>query len=494
MKKCLSFIGSVLLGCYIVPIYHFVSNYPQVPLKDTILIIALFGAIVVGLVGFLWLLFRDINKVSFLMYGGAIIFWFSHPFAKYIAGSFTLPQAVANCAWPLLFICCALGILSLFFILKFCPKFVKNINTGLGVFVFILSGLLLINVCRLTFFNTKGTNSLYQNNKQNIAKGTYPNIYHILLDAHPNQKAMEIIGGNLKPFYNELEALGFVTFPKSHSNYPATQWSVASMLNMDYLQDNWKNMSFDNCRMLIGNSKVFENFLQQGYNVLFSTDNVMVKSLYPSVKEFISSKNSSMFCSLYDFLCSTPLKHVFEKIFSKKFQQIVQNNIKKVFVSLKSGKELYGEKMNFFYAHVLCPHEPVVFSKMAKNLAFQGFIMKYDASYMLAPETHRAFCENVCGIDNIVLESIKEILKQYGTESIKPIIVLHSDHSILYCARDLKNPFITPDTVYGNLLALYIPDEWKQDAKDLKFINLYRWIFNHLFGDNFEYFKENMQK
>jgi hypothetical protein len=72
--------------------------------------------------------------------------------------------------------------------------------------------------------------------------------------------------------------------------------------------------------------------------------------------------------------------------------------------------------------------------------------------------------------------------------------VLHSDHSILYNGRnDLSNPFITTDTVYGNLLALYVPEEWKHDAKGLTFINLYRWIFNHLFGENYPYFEENRQ-
>ena len=77
---------------------------------------------------------------------------------------------------------------------------------------------------------------------------------------------------------------------------------------------------------------------------------------------------------------------------------------------------------------------------------------------------------------------------------MKPVIVLHSDHSILYCGRyDLENPFVTADTVYGNLLALYVPEEWKKDAKDLTFINLYRWIFNHLFGESYPYFKENKQ-
>ena len=44
--------------------------------------------------------------------------------------------------------------------------------------------------------------------------------------------------------------------------------------------------------------------------------------------------------------------------------------------------------------------------------------------------------------------------------------------------------------IYGNLFAIYMPDEWKKDAKDLKFINLYRFIFNHLFGTNYEYLQD----
>jgi len=30
----------------------------------------------------------------------------------------------------------------------------------------------------------------------------------------------------------------------------------------------------------------------------------------------------------------------------------------------------------------------------------------------------------------------------------------------------------------------------EKDAKDLKFINLYRFIFNHLFGTNYEYLSD----
>lgn len=135
----------------------------------------------------------------------------------------------------------------------------------------------------------------------------------------------------------------------------------------------------------------------------------------------------------------------------------------------------------------MCPHEPCVFGEHRENLAFSGFITKFDVSNFIKPGVHKAYCENTYGIDSLALKTIKEIIKQYKNESVKPIIILHSDHSILYNGRRLKSPFITTDTVYGNLLALYVPDEWKKDAGNLKFINLYRWIFNHLFGNNFPY-------
>ena len=90
-----------------------------------------------------------------------------------------------------------------------------------------------------------------------------------------------------------------------------------------------------------------------------------------------------------------------------------------------------------------------------------------------------------------MLKTIKAILKEYESETQKPIIVLCSDHSILNRVDASgffdRSPYVTEKTVYGNLFAIYMPDEWKKDAKDLKFINLYRFIFNHLFGTNYEY-------
>ena len=434
-------------------------------------------------------------KFHFFIYGTGIVFWFSHPTAVFFNKHCHLSQKIGllGVQWTVLFVCCLISIVCLFFILKYCQKFVKNFNKIASTFIFILSVLLLVN-CVQKIFSEANIGSKSSANSNHVDKQQYPNVYHILLDAHPNREGMKIIGGDLKPFYNELESLGFVTFPESRSNYPATIWSVSSMLNMKYLGDDWEMQPDSKWRKMINNNEVFKHFQDKGYEVLSACDNRMLESFYLTTKKLMVDRQySNIPMVLYCFLMGTPIKHVFEKIFPQVFAQSVRNGLENVFDSLKLGKNFYGNTSNVFYAHLCCPHEPCVFGKQAKNMAFSGFTIKFDVFNFLKPEVHKAYCENIYGIDQLALKFIKEILNQYKTESIKPIIILHSDHSILYNGRNLKSPFITPDTVYGNLLALYIPDEWKQDAKDLKFINLYRWIFNHLFGDNFQYFNKNQQ-
>ena len=46
------------------------------------------------------------------------------------------------------------------------------------------------------------------------------------------------------------------------------------------------------------------------------------------------------------------------------------------------------------------------------------------------------------------------------------------------------------DTIYGNLLAIYIPKEWHAEANNLEFINLYRFLLNHLFDKKYPYLSQ----
>ena len=133
------------------------------------------------------------------------------------------------------------------------------------------------------------------------------------------------------------------------------------------------------------------------------------------------------------------------------------------------------------YAHILCPHPPFVFSDNASatyGLMVQDHTTNTDAK--LIPQIRA----NIAGIDAMVLP----ILKQLTQQPNPPIILLHSDHGTTTGIYPSK-----VDDSFGNLLALYIPDTWKSDAKDLTFINLYRFILNHLFNDHRPYIEQNRQ-
>jgi hypothetical protein len=53
-----------------------------------------------------------------------------------------------------------------------------------------------------------------------------------------------------------------------------------------------------------------------------------------------------------------------------------------------------------------------------------------------------------------------------------------------------NHPLVDADSIFGNLFAIYIPQEWREDAKNLQFINLYRFIFNHLFKIDYPYLEQ----
>ena len=68
--------------------------------------------------------------------------------------------------------------------------------------------------------------------------GYHPDIYFILLDQYPRSDSLKLMcGGDNWPFLDGLRKLGFYVADRSASNYPRTAMTIASMLNMAYLDE-----------------------------------------------------------------------------------------------------------------------------------------------------------------------------------------------------------------------------------------------------------------
>jgi hypothetical protein len=102
--------------------------------------------------------------------------------------------------------------------------------------------------------------------KAAMTERKYPNVYHILLDAYANCNTMDRLHYNNRPFYDQLKHNGFIVYPSSWSNYPFTQPSAASMLNMNYLSEDVRSNA-SKCNYMISHNEVFNIFKKNGYNI-----------------------------------------------------------------------------------------------------------------------------------------------------------------------------------------------------------------------------------
>ena len=469
-------LGVGILAACLVPLDFYQKNYPQLPGQDIILIVGAFALIHALVWLILRVIFRNSDRTCLAAYTLWGAFWFSRPVLSFIRHSCAWTQALYDLIRPYRY-AVVLGVfisvvLAAYLWLRKHPAVlrttVKVLNIFMGVQLAILLGQITHKVHEYAQL------ARHQQEQPVQPDGDYPNIYHILLDAHPNLEGARLLGYDLQPFYDELNKLGFITFPTSRSNYCATHWSVPSMLTMDYLPGDETRLKESTLYGLSQNNPVFDTLMQHGYHVQCAISHTVIfpfyaaKDLQKSTNNHINTFSLLIYQSSILWNLKTDLFLSFKGNYRKTHRTCLEWLLSPI-----------DHQPMYRYAHILCPHAPFVFSDNASatyGLMVQDHTTNTDAK--LIPQIRA----NIAGIDAMVLP----ILKQLTQQPNPPIIILHSDHGF----QKLPN---NVDSIFGNLLALYIPDTWKSDAKDLKFINLYRFILNHLFNDHRPYSEQNRQ-
>ena len=452
------YLACLIFGAVIVPLWFFLENYPSFGMWETCLPMAVFAGIhAVCFVGLKLLLKGKEERVSFF-YLLWSVFWFSVP----IGTKYFLPLLgrFYRFRWFCALLVFLISFVAFLILLKRLGRIFSCINRVVGIAVYVLLTMVLLHVFWKVFCYRDG--GFVMTSDINRVR---PNIYHILLDAHPNQKGFERVGGDLTPFYRKLEEFGFITYPESKSVFPFTERSVSAMWFMDAeVHDSVKDSVLS--KVLAGTYAVRMYLSWEGLSSIYGGKG--------------SVKCDDFIGAFYCFTYKTVFRLIFEQIFYERVSAYQRARHRAVLTALERGKDMYGVAGNFFYGHILSPHPPFVYVEGLRD--FRGFFQEDQGIIPSNPEYFSDMRDNVYGIGNLVLNTIKAILNQYENVSIKPIIILHSDHGF--------RTALDEDGIYGNLFAIYMPDEWKKDAKDLKFINLYRFIFNHLVGTNYEYLPE----
>jgi Sulfatase len=293
----------------------------------------------------------------------------------------------------------------------------------------------------------------------------YPDVYYIILDGYTRgDMLLREYDLDISGFIGQLEEIGFYIPPCAQSNYAITALSLASSLNMNYLDqvipqthiepDNWIPFSEP-----IRHSQVRKIFSSMGYKtVAFGSTDWWWTQIPDADYSFMPT--SSNVGTLIDFSNISQFEVFFLKTTILRSLEgssdvIVAKKILITLDELENVPSLPGPK--FVFVHLQAPHDPYVFNP-------QGDIV-------ITKSENPGFPNEIQYLNKRIVPLVQAIINR---STVPPIIILQADHG-----WDL-------DARMANFNALYFPNGGnKKLYPTLTPVNTFRLVFDTYFGQEF---------
>ena len=319
-----------------------------------------------------------------------------------------------------------------------------------------------------------------------------PDVYYLVLDSYGrNDVLKEIYEASNREFIGQLEDRGFLVADESMSNYAQTSLSLASMLNMTYLEELGQIAGSDSSQRevarLIRFSEVESVFRELGYTVMaFSTGyrraelsnaDLFFVAHQQEVSPFeaLLLESSALWGAVY-----IPALLGQEVTFPgyAAYRSHLLVNIDTLMRSI----EITGPK--FVFAHLLIPHPPFVFGSGGASIEpglpfsigdgdqFPGSAKDYTTGY-----------RNQVAFANEVVVEFLDILDDFGKPSV---VIIQGDHGP-GLRLDWGNSDRTDKWERHSILYAIRADGLKAESIDetMSPVNTFRVLFNFLFRANY---------
>jgi len=317
-------------------------------------------------------------------------------------------------------------------------------------------------------------------------------IYYIILDSYSREDILrKVYDYDNSEFINELEQLGFFVGDCSQSNYPLTQLSVTSSLNMSYLQDMDVDLtktgrSYYGLWPLLHHSKTRNILEELGYEVVafetqfnwanFKDADVYLTPYSESLENIYTLGGMNEFEEL---LLDTTILDIFRDAYVVASSKFLDSDNSETQNSSKTAYDVHRERAlfkleqlnrmpkmpgpKFVYAHIIVPHAPFIFGPNGEPIE------------PLEPETREnnilLYRDQVIFINSKILSILKTLINE--TE-LQPIIIIQGDHGG-------KDTIGTQRSAILN--AYYFPEGGNQDLYDsITPVNTFRYIFDRFYG------------
>jgi len=312
-----------------------------------------------------------------------------------------------------------------------------------------------------------------------------PNIYYIILDAYGRADILsEVYGYDNREFINYLKQKGFYVADKSKSNYNSTFLSLASSLNLSYLElgDGFKERDYSD-------NRVFSLMKQHGYTTVFTS----------SLDGDVRMSNADFILRIgwlddfeYKLINLTPIPELLRRL--QLSVGSYNRHRERINYTFNTIAETTGvDSPVFVYAHILAPHPPFVFGPNGEHVQPSREYNTYDAKEFFdeggtQDEYIKGYREQTAYINKRLVKLINHILSKKDNPSV---IILQGDHGPK-SRMDPSDPDKTDlKESFSILNAYYLPGKGNKVLyKSITPVNTFRLVFNLYFGESYDFLED----
>ncbi len=338
-------------------------------------------------------------------------------------------------------------------------------------------------------------------------------IYYIVLDGYGRQDVLSrIYDLDNTEFIDFLEQSGFYVAKDSRSNYIQTALSLASSLNLEYVNDLADILGEKSTNRGPLNARIHDNFAMdflnsRGYQLLAFNTGLEATSI-EDVDIYLPSEDNPYFRRS---LPETWLLNPFEGLLiettavSALFDVVTQFRGSYLSAVADPLYEVHRERVNytleslgdvpgipgdvFVFAHVVAPHPPFVFGADGEPVNPDRPYGLFDGTDFISAggtmeEYIAGYRDEVVYLNTKLTDSIAKILSRSHTP---PIIIIQSDHgpgAHLIWASPGESDIEERISI---LNAYYLPEGGTDSLyPSISPVNSFRIVFNHYFGQDFK--------
>ena len=473
-------------------LFIYSHNINETPVQEIFLpaLLILFGAVL------LWLLTRFIiknNEKSAFIISLLLVLSFSYGHIYLLIDDFTLGNSDIGRHRYLLIPFAISFIVGTYYFVKTKVN-LNNMSTIFNVFAVTVLALVLINIVTYNIENidsfgseliiAKTSSALFDTTIETIPHHqgeikNYPDVYYIVLDAYTSSSSLKkFLNYDNQEFVSYLTNKGFKVNHNSYTNYPSSLLSIASTLNMRYLnfltEDQVGHQVLKIPEKMIVENTVMQNFKSAGYKIIFFH------------KPFSYIDSSQLFdlemCGRNKYIDSQLLSMTIRtSILGFFLEEWEKNELREAilcsFSELPKQQQKFDEPI-FVFSHILIPHPPYLFSPEGKPVSSARPQGLEDWDYK----------EGYINSVKFANKKIKQVVDELLTDlENPPVIIIQADHGSLFDfdPNNISNEYI--EQITSIFSAYYLPGMEKNLPTDvITSVNTFRIIFNSYFNTDYD--------